>query len=870
MVKPRLEPKYKIPVIQGSLISVGVNLGCFLFRVWLIMEMSTGRGKVEELNTSFPVSGRKGGTALLAWSEEGPAMPLASNELEILQVRKLIYCTREQDKAQILKLLEGGIPNLVNYQDPNNGTTALHVAVTLNLDGIVALLLENGAINSIQDKEGCTPFMRACQYGHLQSLEQLAMKGLPMQVADGTGLRTLFHCLHPTGRHVKCLSFLLELGAEPNAKTVAGLPLVCAAAKEGLVPQLEKLLEKGADPNARDVAMRTILGKPAVVFATEAGHSDCLRLLAVSGADLDAVFGDYNLSALHRAASLGMFECIQVLSAYGANFNILSSYNDTAIHFATVAYKLLCIRLLGQRGCPANEVNEVGQTPQKIAKAEGMKDALKELKKLTGYQDKVGKGGKPKGFAESWCIKLYDWLQVNKLVVWESLQNCVDNKNGVLPVETFKTLIVEGMEAPIGEEDWPKLLKIYDKKNEGVLNWEDLLLNHKYIHAQFKLGPNDDIKGKKGKKGKKKGGKKGGKKGKGKILFPIYFEAERPPVAGVADGLIEREEYLTDYQRFSVPLPNGLIDDSPWYLMPQEPSYINLYEAIRHGDFDSIELALSETGMSPDARDKYNKTPLMIAAAHGRCDVAEYLITKGADVNAIDNFMWTPLHHACHAGEEAVVRLLLTSGANTDKQSFNGGTPIMRAIESSQRSIVKLLLEKGAKLNLENSHGDTALDIARSWGDDIIYAMVYAVAAKQPPPEGDGKKDKKKDDKKKKGGGKKGKGKKEDKGPAVIPGPPIVPLPLPSRLPTAQQCVEESKKQISLASLQADTIVKPVTSPRLRQAWGTDQLSPRRFHAQMDKDREQRGIDVIDFDEIRTPFQIQVAARAKALEMADF
>ena len=68
-------------------------------------------------------------------------------------------------------------------------------------------------------------------------------------------------------------------------------------------------------------------------------------------------------------------------------------------------------------------------------------------------------------------------------MVWESLKNCVDNKSGVLPVETFKTLVGEGMEAPIGEEDWPKLLKIYDKKNEGVLNWEDLLSDHKYIHA---------------------------------------------------------------------------------------------------------------------------------------------------------------------------------------------------------------------------------------------------------------------------------------------------------------------------------------------------------------------------------------------------
>ena len=57
-------------------------------------------------------------------------------------------------------------------------------------------------------------------------------------------------------------------------------------------------------------------------------------------------------------------------------------------------------------GCPANEVNEEGQTPQKLAKADGIKDAMKELKKLTGYQDKVAKGGKPKGFAELWCIRV--------------------------------------------------------------------------------------------------------------------------------------------------------------------------------------------------------------------------------------------------------------------------------------------------------------------------------------------------------------------------------------------------------------------------------------------------------------------------------
>lgn len=77
-------------------------------------------------------------------------------------------------------------------------------------------------------------------------------------------------------------------------------------------------------------------------------------------------------------------------------------YNSTI----TIQYTVYYFLSTNAVGCPADEVNEVGQTPQKIAKAEGMKDALKELKKLTGYQDKVGKGGKPKGFAEPWSIRV--------------------------------------------------------------------------------------------------------------------------------------------------------------------------------------------------------------------------------------------------------------------------------------------------------------------------------------------------------------------------------------------------------------------------------------------------------------------------------
>ena len=57
-------------------------------------------------------------------------------------------------------------------------------------------------------------------------------------------------------------------------------------------------------------------------------------------------------------------------------------------------------------GCPANEANEEGSTPQKLAKAEGLKDAMKEAKKLSTFQDKAARGAKPKGFAEPWCVRV--------------------------------------------------------------------------------------------------------------------------------------------------------------------------------------------------------------------------------------------------------------------------------------------------------------------------------------------------------------------------------------------------------------------------------------------------------------------------------
>ena len=52
-------------------------------------------------------------------------MPIARDRVEQLQVQKLIYVVRTEDVDQIKKLCEKGVEHLINYNDPQNGMTAL-------------------------------------------------------------------------------------------------------------------------------------------------------------------------------------------------------------------------------------------------------------------------------------------------------------------------------------------------------------------------------------------------------------------------------------------------------------------------------------------------------------------------------------------------------------------------------------------------------------------------------------------------------------------------------------------------------------------------------------------------------------------------
>lgn len=165
--------------------------------------------------------------------------------------------------------------------------------------------------------------------------------------------------------------------------------------------------------------------------------------------------------------------------------------------------------------------------------------------------------------------------------------------------------------------------------------------------------------------------------------------------------------HFTDINRFNRDRPpqHPLQDDSAWYLKNPETAFVNIAHAAKNGDLHTL-LDAFKRGLPVDIRDKYFKTPLMVAASKGDLRTVRFLLSCKADPNAYDNFKWTALHHACHTGQLEVVKALVEAGADVNALSMTQGTALFRAVESASYPVVDYLIEKGASLAIQNIKGE--------------------------------------------------------------------------------------------------------------------------------------------------------------------
>jgi ankyrin repeat protein len=110
----------------------------------------------------------------------------------------------------------------------------------------------------------------------------------------------------------------------------------------------------------------------SIHMASKYGHSECLRTLIVSGADINAKdnFFEHNgWTPLHYASENGHLECIRILISSGADSNAKCKYGWTPLcYLALQDNKHDSIKLLLDLGLNLNEPTGFGKTALDIAK----------------------------------------------------------------------------------------------------------------------------------------------------------------------------------------------------------------------------------------------------------------------------------------------------------------------------------------------------------------------------------------------------------------------------------------------------------------------------------------------------------------------
>ena len=109
------------------------------------------------------------------------------------------------------------------------------------------------------------------------------------------------------------------------------------------------------------------------------------------------------------------------------------------------------------------------------------------------------------------------------------------------------------------------------------------------------------------------------------------------------------------------------------------------------------------------------QTPLHESCLAGQPDIVEYLITKGAKVNAREQDGQSPLHCATQGRSSQILKLLLENGAVIDAPDNRGQTPLQMSILRSPTDMITVLIEHGPDLQVLDADGQTPLHYAVDW-----------------------------------------------------------------------------------------------------------------------------------------------------------
>lgn len=616
-----------------------------------------------------------------------------------------------------------------------------------NHEETVRALLAAGADPNFRDKDGLTPFMMAAMLDRTELADLLLAHGADPAAKDDEG-RTAEAIASARGNR-DVLRVVLE------HRTGGAFESLVDAVEAGDIGRVGELLDGGADPNENT-------GRPAIVWAAEAGDAAIVDLLLERGAAAEPK-GYAGESPLAAAARLGHTAIARRLVAAGAKPNVLDSSDETPLNRAAEHGDVALAEALLAASAKVSAKGKFSNEPLLTAASHGH-GAVVEALIRAGANVHAQKGRALVDAAGSGSVEAVRALLAAGVNVAAAgapaLVRAVENGR-----QAVVALLVDAGVSPDVKTEYRLTALMHAAERGDMATVDTLIAAGAKLDAKYSgwtalhfaaLGGHKDVARRLLDAGLSFGAKNrlfdavvagdtagvraalaaGAKPSRidsatKRSALDIASALGYDEIAALLTGAVAPEDVTlaAAVEQRNEQLVERLIADGA-HTRDARDSVNALAAAAELGE-TAIVRRLVEAGVDPNGRDARGKTALMRAAEEGHSETARVLLDAGADMGACDGLNLTPkdlaamrehkdvvrlfeerarppaparkrskaLAKAVEAGDLAAVVVELEAGADPDAPDDRGMTPLLNALRLKRADMVEALLDAGARLD---------------------------------------------------------------------------------------------------------------------------------------------------------------------------